>query len=229
MFKQIICTYKQTGFLHHGYLIVGKQETIQKMLLETLKTFGNETNTIWENYETFGINESRTLAERSSRHNWNGQREFVVLKAQRYTLEAQNALLKLFEEPRPRLHFFLIGMEVTEFLPTLRSRLMVVENQKGDELINEIEKKKASQFLSATPVDRLNLIAEELKKELSREEWLPFLNVLEVASHKKQPLNERALTEIISVRRYLTDPASLPRLLFEHLALVLPKYDRMKI
>lgn len=216
--EQIVETYRQTGFLHHAYLLVGKQKTLRTVLAESLKAIEDETDPIWENYETFGIAESRGLIERSARRNWNGRREFVVLAARRYTAEAQNALLKLFEEPRAGLHFFILGGRPADFLPTLLSRLMVVENKTK----NETGSSFPPQFLSAPPALRLDLVARELKKELPREEWLEFLNALEVIYHRVKPLNGRALAEIGLARGYLADPASSPRLLFEHLALVLP-------
>ncbi|MEK7621826.1 MAG: hypothetical protein AAB415_01475 [Patescibacteria group bacterium] len=225
MLEQIVKTYRETGFLHHAYLLVGDAMIIRSVLADTLAAVESKVIPTWENYETFGIDESRGLIARSARRDWRGGREFVVLTARRYSAEAQNALLKLFEEPRSGLHFFLISDQVTNFLPTLQSRFLIVEHrdQIGGESGKEVEKRKAKEFLAATPAKRLDLIATELKKEPAREAWLPFLNALEVVCHETKPLNQTALTEIMMARNYLTDPASLPRLLFEHLALVLPR------
>ena len=107
MFRPIIESYQTNGFLHHAYLIVGEKETAYLALIESLGIIEGTANTILEKYETFGIAESRELVSRSARHNWHGGREFVILIADRYTSEAQNALLKLFEEPRDSLHFFI--------------------------------------------------------------------------------------------------------------------------
>ena len=223
MFKQLVETYKQTGFLHHAYLLIGEQEVSRPILTDTLKIIGDGATIIWENYETFGIGESRELIGRSARRNWSGKREFIVLIADRYTTEAQNALLKLFEEPRSDLYFFILGTRATDFLPTLRSRLMIIENLDDNKLENGIQDKKALEFLSDSPVDRLDFVTKKLKREPTREEWFPFLNALEKVCHDQSPLNEKALTELGLVRKYLADPASSPRLLFEHLAFVLPR------
>ena len=72
MLKQIVATYKQNGFLHHAYLVVGAREIIQPIITDTLKVIDALADVIWEHYETFGINDSRGLIERSSRHNWSG-------------------------------------------------------------------------------------------------------------------------------------------------------------
>ncbi len=225
MFKQLIETYKNTGFLHHGYLIVGEREIIQPLLIETFKLIGDQTDIIYETYETFGINDSHRLVERSTRRNWSGQRELVVLTAKSYTPEAQNALLKLFEEPRAGLHFFLLGNQTTDFLPTLQSRLVIIEHQIETglkEKPNEIQI-QASQFLSATPVDRLAWIDKKVKSEMARDEWIKFFNALEKTAHQLKPFNEQALVELNAVRPYFANPAFSARLIFEHLTFVLPR------
>lgn len=223
MFKAIIENYRNGGFLHHAYLILGDREAIQPILTDTLKIVGDGATIIWENYETFGIDESRGLTERSARRNWHGKRELVVINAERYTIEAQNALLKLFEEPRVGLHFFILSARATDFLPTLQSRLIIIENREDIKSEKHEQDQKALEFLSSTPADRLDFIAKELKRELTRAEWSPFLNALEKICHNQPTLNEKALTELGLVRHYLADPASSPRLLFEHLAFVLPR------
>jgi len=228
MFKQLIETYKNTGFLHHGYLIVGEWEIIQPILVETFKLIGDQSDIVYETYETFGINDSHRLVERSTRRNWSGQRELVVLTAKSYTPEAQNALLKLFEEPRAGLHFFLLGNKATDFLPTLQSRLVIIEHQIETGLEEKLNKNNKSedealQFLSATPVDRLAWIDKKVKGEMARDEWLKFFNTLEKIAHQLKPFNKQALVELNTVRPYFANPAFSARLIFEHLAFVLPR------
>ncbi|MFH1170696.1 MAG: hypothetical protein V1704_04025 [Candidatus Vogelbacteria bacterium] len=224
MFKQLIETYKNTSFLHHGYLIIGERKVILLALAKTLQALGNDTTTVWENYETFGINESHRLVERSMRRNWNGQRELVVLTAKSYTPEAQNALLKLFEDPRAGLHFFLLGNKAADFLPTLQSRLVIIEHPSEaevEEKPSEVQA-QASEFLFAMPAGRLALIDRKVKSEMERDEWINFFNALEKIAHQSKPFPEKALTEINAVRPYFANPAFSARLIFEYLAFTLP-------
>lgn len=207
MFKQIN---------HHAYLIIGDRKTVRENLDQNLKKIEPSATLIWHDHETFGIDESRGLIERSSRHNWGGKREFVIIQADLYTSEAQNALLKLFEEPRAGLHFFIVGNRLTGFLPTLQSRMMIIEHQTGG------SSALAAKFLKATPAERIDLISKEVKREATRADWLQFLNNLESLCHKTLPLTPEVFNKLILVRNYLTDTASSPKLLLEHLAFLLP-------
>ncbi len=210
---------------HHAYLIIGEREAIREKLDRSLKKVEPLATLVWHRHETFGVDESRGLIEQSSRRNWSGAREFVVIEADRYTPEAQNALLKLFEEPRTGLHFFLISNQLINLLPTLQSRMLIIEPE--IDFAPENNLKLASQFLKATPAERLDLIAKEIKKETTRAEWLLFLNNLETICHKTLPLTHQVFNELMMVRNYITDPASAPKLLLEHLAFVLPSVVKL--
>jgi len=51
----------------------------------------------------------------------------LVLSAERFTPIAQNKLLKILEEPPARTHFVLLTPSKASLLPTVRSRLPIVE------------------------------------------------------------------------------------------------------
>jgi DNA polymerase-3 subunit delta' len=57
--------------------------------------------------------------------------KYIIILAQTYRIEAQNALLKLLEEPPRNIIFILIARSKTALLPTIRSR-MQIENFKCD-------------------------------------------------------------------------------------------------
>ncbi|HSX02549.1 MAG TPA: AAA family ATPase [Candidatus Saccharimonadia bacterium] len=55
-----------------------------------------------------------------------GKRLVVIDRAEALTVEAQNALLKLIEEPPPRTHFVLVAEQLGALLPTMCSRLVPI-------------------------------------------------------------------------------------------------------
>ena len=215
MLEEIFAVYKQTGFLHHAYLIVGERGAV----LEELRSrFGSEA--IYESYDSFNIAASRSLKERQSRKIELGGRRFFILAIQSVTLEAQQALLKTLEEPNPGNHFFLVVSSAEIFLPTLRSRCQAIYLPFCRAASRQENKAKA--FLVLPPEKRLGAAAELLSAaDDGDSDAIPsFLNDLELAVAP----DLKACTEIKRARGFLRQRATIPRLVLEHLALVLPKF-----
>lgn len=53
--------------------------------------------------------------------------KYLIVLARSYRIEAQNALLKILEEPPRHIVFILVAASKTAFLPTIRSRLLLQE------------------------------------------------------------------------------------------------------
>lgn len=79
-------------------------------------------------HEKWGIDESRVLALEAHRTDEVGRVRHFILVMSAVTTEAQNALLKLFEEPPARVVFHCVIPPGTVLLPTLRSRLLSGES-----------------------------------------------------------------------------------------------------
>lgn len=76
---------------------------------------------------SLGIDEARRLVLESNSRSLGEQGHSFVIVASGLTHEAQNALLKLFEEPPKDTVFYLIVPHESMLLPTLRSRLIKLE------------------------------------------------------------------------------------------------------
>ncbi len=76
--------------------------------------------------EAWGIEQSRLLARDAYRTDQAGRLRHLVLVATTMTAEAQNALLKILEEPPQGVCFHCIFSPGTALLPTVRSRLVSV-------------------------------------------------------------------------------------------------------
>ncbi|OQX73858.1 MAG: hypothetical protein B6D59_04355 [Campylobacteraceae bacterium 4484_4] len=55
------------------------------------------------------------------------QTKYILLSAKSYNIYAQNALLKLLEEPPRNIVFLLLARSKTSLLPTIRSRLKITK------------------------------------------------------------------------------------------------------
>lgn len=105
-----------------------------------------------------GIDDARELVKLSASRSFGGGSRYFVIQTKSITVEAQNALLKLFEEPGADTIFYLIIPNESLLLPTLRSRLMVtnVAKRKEDGL--------AEAFIAMDYAGRLEYIANLAKK-----------------------------------------------------------------
>ena len=78
--------------------------------------------------DRFGIDDARELSEQASQTPFASSVRVFVIATNDVAVEAQNALLKLLEEPPQHARFYLILPPGSFLLPTLRSRLYEQEH-----------------------------------------------------------------------------------------------------
>ncbi|CAN5141202.1 hypothetical protein BH11PAT3_BH11PAT3_2670 [soil metagenome] len=204
-----------TNHLHHAYLLEGDHELGQLYLGNLLERLHieqaqNPDYFVLEN-EAFTIGEARTLTEQAIGRAY-GSKKIFVIKSPRYTPEAQNALLKTLEEPIPHTHFFLLLSDRNLLLPTLLSRLEVVRMNGSQN-----KQKDAEEFLTLLPQERMNFSKKFVDKE---KPLAPFLDsLLILLKNNGAPLSE--IEKVFKQRKFADDPSVMPRLILEHLAVVL--------
>lgn len=205
-----------TNNLHHAYLVLGdKKETdniigalFNKLGIESI---GNPDVVFWTG-EKFGIDEARVLKARAESKAFVDKKIFVISSTQ-ITPEAQNALLKLFEEPTQNTHFFILSRR-NNLLPTLLSRLQLLDLHSGVKIREEVE-----EFLKSDISERLQFIKNNLDDESF---YLPdFLEELVVALKEHGALSKDK-KKTFDFIKFSNDPAANTRMILEHLALTLP-------
>lgn len=95
------------------------------------------------------------------------RRVYIIDNADRMNHQAQNALLKLLEEPAPHVHFILISHHAEQLLPTVRSRAQLlrvppVSRDQSLELLHLLH------ITDETVRAQLLFLADGLPAELSR-------------------------------------------------------------
>lgn len=201
--------------LHHAYLLIGDQEEAET-LLHTF--FNNEGITLTGSPDffvsreaTFGIDCARDLTIKASRKAF-GERKVFLISPQKITLEAQNALLKTFEDPFLLTHFFLIVRDEELVLPTLRSRMEVLRLF-GDAPASTEEEK----FLSLSVKNRLAFAKKFADEERNLSAFLD--NLLSLLRKKNKDTN--SIEKVYRARLLSDDRGGGTRLVLEHLSLVL--------
>ena len=195
--------------MHHAYYIEGS--------LSEFDAYKAALKPFWANtFERFGIDESRQLIALASLKNF-GDAVFLIGAAS-ITSEAQQALLKLFEEPQKGTTFVLLVPHGV-LLPTLKSRMLEYPKYQ----VSGIKYQSSINFLKLNQKERSDFITKLLKdEEGTKERVRDFVNALEIELVKDIKKNRQGLQDLAMVRDYVGDRAPSLKMLLEHLALSLP-------
>ncbi len=222
---------------HHAYVVEGDRETgilaAREYANTTLGLLGEQNpDVVVFQYGLFSVDDAREVARFASSSPVAGDKKMLVIAATRIFHEAQNALLKLFEEPPVGTTMVLVVPSFGQLLPTLRSRVLTLG---GGEQTTEV----AKEFLSLDASAREKYIAKLLErtksdkdedKQAARGEILRLIESLTRISYKAREKAKDAqlqeLTYFLSdLDRFipiLHERSAPLKLIFEHLLLVIP-------
>ncbi|HVU06876.1 MAG TPA: hypothetical protein VHE10_03780 [Candidatus Paceibacterota bacterium] len=205
--------------LHHAYFIEGDKApalaAVEAFLSDGLGIVRQgHPDVHYAEYESLGIGESRALREMQAMKPVRGDRKIFILVADSMTNEAQNSLLKVFEEPTPGTHFFVISSSARILLPTLRSRMIVVVHESAKK---SDARRDAKNFIPMSPKSRLAFVAP-LIEEKDRAKAEEFLHAVIAELHREK--NMAPMKELLSLVSYLKDRSSSLKLILERAALL---------
>lgn len=181
-------------------------------------------------YGLFSVADARKVAEAVAGVPFAGEHKIVIIAAHRAYHEAQNALLKVFEEPPEGVYLFLILPTLGGLLPTLRSRVQVlapkgvVTKHPHSEIAEEFL--KAGKEKRSALIKRLATGKDEEERREHREEAIALLNGIETmayADFKRGGKTATLLSDIAELRGHLYDRSAPVRMILEHISLVIPK------
>jgi DNA polymerase III delta prime subunit len=225
--------------LHHAYLIEGARDEVVPAIFDFFKDLGIKTvgnsDFIHINLDSFKIEDARNLKSYGMQKGLSSAKKIFIISANNFLLEAQNTLLKMFEEPIENTHFFLIVPDVNTLLKTLVSRFYLISA--GQELAEETE--EAKKFIILPLKNRIDFIKELLTEpegeneegneitvlDSTRSKAIKFLNALEFTLHKNK-ISRATLDifeHIFKVREFLRMPGSSTKSLMESVALIIPE------
>jgi hypothetical protein len=226
--------------LHHAYGVMRSADSVAGLLdffREKLQVaVVANPDFFHEKFETLTIDDSRRIKDiaLAKRFSAESPRIFLI-EVFAITNEAQNALLKLLEEPEEGNHFFLVLPSFDILLPTLRSRLALLGGdfgRSGSPATIE-NKQQIKDFLSGSLREKIAFVdalaADISDEKVAKHEGLLFLNDLEQALHSAQALslsplehiekNAPAFEAIARARTYMKDRAPSIKMLLEYVAL----------
>lgn len=199
---------------HHAYLIAGRGEEAIAHARELLglaprEHMGNPDIHVLT-YELFGIDEARTLQSWALQSPFSRTERLFIVHAERILYEAQNALLKLFEEPPLHSRFALIVPRKDLLLPTLRSRFEEGGRRASPTADVWLE------FVQQTRAAQMAEIGERTKAK-----DIPWADAL-LASCEAYALESQdteLMRAVLLARRYSAQRGASLKMLLEHVAL----------
>lgn len=227
--------------LHHAYLIEGARDSVVPHILDLIKSFGieveNNPDFTHIAIDNFKMDEAMSLREMGSQMAFTTNKKFFIVSANTFSLDAQQALLKMFEEPIENTHFFVVVPEIDAMIKTLRSRFFVISPKM---VIDKDLVAQAEQFIKMPLFKRIDFIKELLADaddedgdtvalNSARSKALKFLNALESILHQNMSKGTFDITkdtgyfeQIFKARQFLRQPGSATKTLMESVALRLP-------
>ncbi|NNM83994.1 hypothetical protein HKL94_02145 [Candidatus Parcubacteria bacterium] len=218
---------------HHAFVVEAEAERgIQTAENWAKQELGMQTennpDVIVLRYGLFSVEDARRVYERAGQAPFTGEYKVLIIAASRAYHEAQNALLKLFEEPPSGTYLFLILTSLGGLIPTLRSRVQVLGTEREGASFKEAES-----FIAAAREKRSALIkkltsgSDDEERRENREKAIAIVNGIEAAAYRKFVKSDEKsaalLSDIATLRPYLYDRSAPLRMILEHLSLVTPK------
>ncbi|MBP6923960.1 MAG: hypothetical protein KBB78_00120 [Candidatus Pacebacteria bacterium] len=175
---------------------------------------------VTDQYRTaqFGIDDVRTLIINAHRRpDGETDTRTIIVATEFVTEEAQQALLKIIEEPPRSTMFVFIIPEGYSFLPTLESRFERVGT------VSEIVDYKAfASFKDASYGERMAQIEQATKQKDHIWQNAIKKGLIQYLKESAITLPKETLSELEYVTRLLLTRGASNKFLLEHLALVLP-------
>ena len=230
---------------HHAYFVADEAEEGIKAahaFVESelgLKVVGNvDVQTL--RYGLLSVDDARALRAYSDLSPATGSQKVLVISVSRLFHEAQNALLKLFEEPPAGVTLILILPTEGLLLPTLRSRLLPLPSEKHLSIISV----EAQEFIKGTNTTREKIIEKILvqsksdkddEKQAARLSAIHLLEGLTRKAHEQWETEQSAgkkkdlhlfLDDLNAFLPILHERSAPLKLIFEHVVLTLPTLDK---
>jgi DNA polymerase III delta prime subunit len=220
--------------LHHAYLIEGDTTFVTPLLTAHLESLGipilSNPNIRSMSYESLLVDDARDIHAKQIERSEDGGKKIFIISSQFINHQAQNALLKTFEEPTEGTHFFVIMPSIQSLYETLISRFQIIKHESIGEGSDEAKK-----FLSQSVTGRLEYIVSFIKAHEDdensggvRAHATTLVSGIEKILYRSTTDEQKRSLLLVwqdleRARGYLGTSGASVKMILEQLALVLPK------
>lgn len=219
--------------LHHAYLFEGVREGVLADIADFIESdlsmpLAGNPDIFSYTHDSFSVEDARALQEKHVIQPVLSERKIMIIATYGISEAAQNALLKMFEEPIGHTVFFFVVPSAHILLPTLRSRLLHIRHESASEL-------SGASFLVASYAERatqiktvMDAISDEKKV---RRDAIDLIESIIVSYRERVNLQQastterKVLKELLRIRDFAYDPSAPLKMLLEYSALLIPKVE----
>jgi DNA polymerase III delta prime subunit len=216
----------QRDSMHHAYLISGGVSELDTLIKEIGRLLGTvllgNPDVLVLSGSALTVDMARQAVHRAGSASMvQGGYKIIVLAFTQATIEAQNALLKMLEEPSSGTHIFILTPNPDILLPTVLSRCQSV-SLGSPTLKDNIEVDK---FVNAHIQERLSMI-DKLNKKKDKVAMIELLSGLEeyLSTHRQDIDASKwaiSVKSVLQAQQYIRDKGAMSKILMESVALVL--------
>lgn len=213
MIAELYTSIKE-GTAHTSTLILGDTDALSAEAL-TLGAHGKGLTLYPMVHDVWTIDDSRAVARRAQRST--DTPLCIMIAANVFTLEAQNALLKVIEDGAPHTFFIIITRSAEALIPTVRSRCALMKEE------GKVEQEK--EFFALTLPERLNAVARAIDTPEHRSAYALLARLARTYARrtKRGEGTARQYTHLTQIQTLLSKHPIGMRQLLEHLSLTLDK------
>lgn len=221
--------------LYHSYVVEGEPEILAYEIIRFLEDRGDikhkSADVLCQVYESFTIDDSREIKEWNSRMGISDGKKICIIATKFINREAEQALLKILEEPSESTHIFIVIPNTSLLLDTIISRTQVVKLGKD---VSKEKRDLATRFIKANPKSRLEMVTQIIKDNKDEDNSsalrgyvVSFINEIEKVIYEEWKKDRKdkklqfSLEEIEKNKNFLNIPGSSVKMILEHLALVI--------
>ncbi len=199
---------------HHAYL--AQPATVTKAVVSCFYDVNQYADVSYIEVGTFGIDDVRALTASAYSTPVSGDKKLIVVLCREITIEAEQALLKILEEP-PQTTVFLFMLPLGAYLlPTLLSRFYRLSSSCENEIPIAF-----AEFKSMKVADRISTIVKKLDNK--DQEWVQEIKagLLSYLDTNQDKARGEELSALMFVADYLQTRGASNKQLLEELALTL--------
>ncbi len=201
---------------HHAQLVVSP--SLPEVVAQIREQYV-ESEWYHAEFSRLGIDDVRHITRLAHQTSDRVAGRVFVLGIQLMTVEAQNALLKLFEEPPINTWFVVVMADSEQLLPTLRSRLQLLHLETSTEISTDWDS-----FLTLTAGEQLALVADKVKQKDAS--WLQTIIIGLQQAAIKPGATAAYKQAVVQLEQYRKYSGASVKMLLEHCIVSLSEMRR---